>query len=198
MNSKRTYFVLIALNCFFVVALIGGAYLANQLLANQSKSLVKLRLQAGSLDAQATALTKAKQEVKKYSELSNIARSIVPQDKDQAQTVREIVNIAARNGIQLGSVTFPTSTLGQKATAGSSSAHSQLSIVKGINGVFTLQIVVQSSPGAQIPYSKLLDFLNDLEHNRRTALVSDISLTPNDTNNNNVSFNITLVEYLKP
>jgi hypothetical protein len=183
-----------------VVALLAGAFVANSLLSKESKKLVSQRLQISTLDAQASALTKAKQDVNNYSELSNIAKSIVPQDKDQAQTVREIVNIAARNGIKLGSITFPTSTLGEKATPGigSSLTHSQLAPVVGINGVFSLQIVVQSDPNSPILFSKLLGFLDALEHNRRTALVSDISLTPDDSNNSKLTFNLTLDEYIKP
>lgn len=198
MNSKRTYFVLLGVNCVLIFALLAGAYVANSLLVSRSKRLVEQRLQTSTLNAQATALGKAKQDVANYSELSNIAKSIVPQDKDQAQTVREIVNIAAKNGIKLGSITFPSSTLGQKATPGTTSSISQLAAVPGLSGVLSLQIVVQSDPNAPILYSKLLDFLDDLEHNRRTALVSDISLTPNSNNNNKLTFNLTLDEYLKP
>jgi len=200
MNSRRTYIMLIIINCLLVAALLAGTYAANMLLVKQSKKLVDQRLQSATLAAQSTALTKAKQEVAKYSELSNIARSIVPQDKDQAQTVREIVNIAGRHGIKLGSITFPTSTLGQKATPGNVSplTLSQLLPVIGINGVYSLEIVVQSDPNAPISYNKLLNFLDALEHNRRTALVSDISLTPNDRNNNTLTFNLTLDEYVKP
>jgi len=36
----------------------------------------------------------------------------VPQDKNQAEAVREIVNLAAANGVTLASITFPTSSLG--------------------------------------------------------------------------------------
>ncbi|MCA9325114.1 hypothetical protein KDA23_03565 [Candidatus Saccharibacteria bacterium] len=198
MNSRRTFLVLFVVNCILILALLAGAYFANSLLVSRSKKLVTQRLETATLDAQATALVRAKQDVATYSELSNIARSIVPQDKDQAQTVREIVNIAAKNGIKLGSITFPSSTLGQKATAGAVSGISQLAAVPGLTGVLSLQIVVQSDPNAPILYSKLLDFLDDLEHNRRTALVSDISLTPNSNNNNKLTFNLTLDEYLKP
>jgi hypothetical protein len=44
----------------------------------------------------------------------------------------------------------------------------------------------------------MLDFLKGLENNRRTALVSDITITPDSKNSSNVSFNLTLDEYIKP
>jgi hypothetical protein len=198
MNSKRTFYVLLGLNCLLVLGIFGAAYGIDQLLVAQSKKIVGQRLEIQTLDAQTAALGLAKKDVTKYTELAAIAKSIVPQDKDQAQTVREIVNIAAANGIKLGSVSFPSSTLGAKATGSLSTLTlSQLTPVKGINGVYSLKVVVQSDTASPVPYSKFISFLAALEHNRRTALVSNITLTPDAKNPNNISFSLSLDEYIK-
>jgi hypothetical protein len=200
MSSKRTFFVLCGLLIVLVAGLVAGTYVVNGMITKQADQIKKQRLQIQSLDAQSTALVKAKQDVEKYEDLAVIAKSIVPQDKDQAQTVREIVKIAGRQGIRIGSITFPTSSLGGSigTKAVGNPAQSQLQPVKGITGVFNLQITVQSDSSTSVPYSKFLSFLAALEHNRRTALVSGITLTPDAKNSSNVSFTLTLDEYIKP
>jgi hypothetical protein len=205
MRSRHTFIILLIINSLLILALFGAAYGIDQLLTTQSKTLAAQRLQTQTLDAQSSALVKAKKDVKQYQDLANIASSIVPQDKDQAQTVREIVNIAAANGVKLGTISFPTSTLGQAANglpttsqSVGSQARSQLTPVKGIPGVYSLEIVVQSDTNNPVPYGKFTSFLTALEHNRRTALVSNLNLNPDSKNSSNVGFSLTLDEYIKP
>jgi hypothetical protein len=206
MSSKRLYYSMLALIGILIVGLIGGAYEADQLLQQQSDSLVQNRLQAAVLEQEQIDLARAKQDIKKYQDLAAIAKSVVPQDKDQAQTVREVVNIANSNGILLSSITFPSSTLGigvgGKPASGTVSSSkqqlSQLTPVKGIAGVYDLQLTVQSDSNHPVEYSRFISFLSALEHNRRTALVSSITLQPNDKNRDTLSFTLILDEYIKP
>ena len=55
-----------------------------------------------------------------YSPLEKIAKIVVPQDKDQAKAVLEIVKIAGESGIKPTAINFPVSTLGNAATGASS------------------------------------------------------------------------------
>src|SRR6185437_14729873 len=103
MTSKRLYFVLIASVCLLVVGLFGGVYGADKLLSAQSSRLVSNRLQTQVLGDEQQQLARAKSDIKKYQDLATVAASVVPEDKDQAQTVREIVNIAQTNGVALSS-----------------------------------------------------------------------------------------------
>jgi hypothetical protein len=194
MSSKRIFFIQLAVLLLLVAGLFGATYVAHGLIVKQADILRAQRLQTQTLDAESTALAKAKKDIAKYRSLATIAKSIVPQDKDQAQTVREIVNIAARKGVNIGSITFPSSTLGD----GTGAAQSQLLPVAGLSGVYYLQLTVKSSDTVSVPYDRFIAFLDGLEHNRRTALVSSITLTPDEKNSNNVGFTLTLDEYLKP
>ncbi len=212
MNSKRLYFIMLAAVCLLVVGLVGGAYGASSFLQTESQAVVKARSKAAALEQQQTQLAKAKASIVKYQSVGNIAKSIVPQDKDQAQAVREIVKIANENGISLSTLTFPTSTLGAGvAPAGTPGATpapaaapaagpnlSQLKPAVGIAGVYILQITVQSDATRPIPYAKFVDFLAGLERNRRTALVSAVSLQPDAKDPSQVSFTLTIDEYIKP
>lgn len=194
MSSKRLYFTLLGVICLLVLGLIGGSYEAAQLLTDQSKQLVANRQQVAVLSRDHDELSKARQEIKKYQELATIAKSVVPQDKDQAQTVGQIVSIANANGIALNSITFPNSTLGASAN----SALSQLLPVKGTSGVYNLQLTVTSDPTRPVDYAKFISFLNALEHNRRTAEVSSINLQPVSNNRGKLSFTLVLEEYIRP
>jgi len=112
MNSKRLYFGLLGVIALLIVALVGGAYGIDTLLSEQAKSLADKRLQVDVLNTEQQQLTQAKRDIQKYQDLATIAKSVVPQDKDQVQTVRQIASLAAQYQISLMSITFPSSTLG--------------------------------------------------------------------------------------
>lgn len=216
MTPKRLFFAQIGVICLLLIALPIGAYGINSLLTSRSSKLTSLKAKSQALNQEQLSLANAKKEVAKYSSLQQIAQSIVPEDKDQAEAVREIVNIASANGISLASVTFPASSLGgssigstpggsntasqspSAAANSSSSKLSQLQRVTNIPGVYDLQITVQSDINQPVSYDSFVNFLNDLEHNRRTAQISSISLQPATSNANLLTFGLVLNEYIKP
>jgi Na+-translocating ferredoxin:NAD+ oxidoreductase RnfG subunit len=217
MNSKRLFIILIGLITLMSAGLIAGAYGVNTLMSSQSNKLISLRAKYQALSQEQISLINAKKEIQKYSSLEQITQAVVPQDKDQAEAVREIVNIAANNGIGLGAITFPDSTLGNSTSGATSSsttsptvnaqaanvnspanALSQLIPVKTIAGVYELSITVQSNSSSSVPYDQFINFLTDLEYNRRTSQVSSITLTPDPKNPNNLTFSLTIEDYIKP
>ena len=197
-NSKRLYFVLLGTIALLVIGLIGGAYGVAKMLSGESKQLVSNRLQVAVLANEQLQLANAKKDVQKYQGLSTIAKSIVPQDKDQAQAVRQIVDIANANGIAISSITFPSSTLGTATAKTGKQQLSQLTQVKDVSGVYSLQLTVQSDNAHPVPYTQFIGFLDALEHNRRTALVTSITIQPNSKNRSTLSFTLILNEYIKP
>ncbi|HEX4774407.1 MAG TPA: hypothetical protein VH234_02735 [Candidatus Saccharimonadales bacterium] len=216
MNSKRLYLVLSGVACLLILGLVAGTYGADSLLTSQSNKLVKLKAKSQALDQEQLILVKIKKQVQTYSNLNQVAKEVVPQDKDQAETVREIANIAATNKIELASISFPQSSLGgvggsttsgsasiapaqAKGAAGSKATTlSQLTPVKNIPGVYLLQIVIANDPTQSVPYAQFISFLQGLERNRRTAQVSTVVIQPGSHQSDNVSFTLTLNEYIKP
>lgn len=201
MNSRKYFYILSGILFLFICAIIAGTVVANMLLQKQSKKLSVLKVENESLEIQQNALIQAKADVEKYSDLDKITKSVVPQDKDQAKTVREIVTIAGQNNIPIKSVSFQTSTLGDAAGSGAVAPGtpkipvSQVKPVEGISGVYTLEVQVGSD--GKVSYQNFLKFLDGLEKNRRTAHVTGISLDPSD-NGTKLVFNLTLNAYLKP
>jgi hypothetical protein len=201
-KAKQLYYMLIAGCCVAFVALIGIAFGANKLLSQRADKLSALRALNNAAEQQQTSLLQDKMDIAKYGNLNTIAASIVPQDKDQAEAVRQIVNIATANGIpQLTSISFPASTLGVTSSGNPRPNLTQLIPVNGINGVYNLQITVglqATNTTSTVPYTSFLNFLSGLEQNRRTAQVTSVSISPGPKNPNNVSFTLVINEFIKP
>lgn len=217
MNSKRAYYLLFGIATIVVLATIGGAYSSKQILATKSVQLVSLKASLMGYNQQQTRLIQAKKDISTYDGLYKIAKVVVPENKNQAETVRQIVKLAADNAIVLGSITFPSSNLGTgpagviapgaaaptlsgsapKAAIGNSNL-SQLTPVTGSPGVYVLQITVASDATKPASYSQLISFLSALEHNRLTAEVTTVNIVPDSTLPDRFSFTLSLNSYIKP
>lgn len=206
MNSKRIFFVMIGVLVILVGGTIGSAYVANMLLEKQATTLKGLKLLADVNDQEKTSLAQAKKDIVKYNELQQIAKTIVPQDKDQAETVRDIVQMASDSGFKPTSITLPSSTLGATAASGTtggaapatSTNLTQLTPVKGNPGLYILEITINQDSNSPIPYTEFIDFLSRMEQNRRTALVTSVVLQPSAKDPSMLSFTLTLDKYIKP
>jgi hypothetical protein len=212
MNSKRVFFILSGLIVFLFAGLVGATFGVNSLLSKRGNELVTTKASNSALGQEQVSLVKAKKDIKKYSDLEKIVHSVVPEDKDQAEAVRELVKIADTYNVTLSSISFPASTLGSgpngtaapststTASSGNSktSALSQLTQVKNIPGVYLLEITVKGDSTHPVRYDKFVSFLQALENNRRTAQVSSISITPDIQDRNYLSFSLILNTYIKP
>lgn len=203
MSSKKLYFTLISVLVLLGVGIILGVFEADSLLQKYSKTLVDKKAESAALDAQQTQLVQDKKDIAKYEGINKTAKSIVPQDKNQAESIRQIVKIAHESNIpRLSSVTFPTSTLGGSGTTilhhATKNNLTQLTPVPGISGVYTLPITITANDVDAVPYTTFIKFLKGLEQNRRTAQVSSISVVPSSKNLSYVSFTLMIDEYIKP
>lgn len=187
---------------------IASVVVGSSMLKTKSAELTELKIQDRLIEEQQIALIQANKDIEKYQELEIIAKSVVPQDKDQARTVREIIKLADDANIVISNITFPASTLGQKPvpaptsdgstpTRNQTPALSQVKPVDGITGLFQLEVSIQVSEIAPT-YNQLIDFLDKLEQNRRTAQVTSITINPSNPNRNLVEFNLTMNVFVKP
>lgn len=202
MSPKRTFLgmvgTLVVLSALFVAA----TYFGSKFIAREGENLTALKLEAAVLEKQSEALQRAKKDIVEYEELETIAKTIVPQDKDQAQTVLELVNLANQAGIDITSVRFPASELGASSKGSkkkdSNPDLSQLTALSSPKGVYSMRIDIETNKDIPVSYNQLLDFLRRLENNRRTAQVTNISITPEEGDRNIVSFTLALTSYVKP
>lgn len=209
MNPKRFFYVMTAL---FSLSIIGGGamlYFANSVLQKRSTNVVELKLQSAEVEAQLAAYQAAKKDVEKYAYLENIIKTALPQDKDQARTVREIFALATQSGITIKSVQFPTSTLGSvsggtlpSSTVTPTAAVTQAKPVEGLKGVYSVETIVTpyaDGENYKVTYAQLIDFLGRIESNRRAMQVASIQLNPlGQTATDSISFTVTLNIFIKP
>ncbi|MFZ1483781.1 MAG: hypothetical protein WAS36_02115 [Candidatus Saccharimonadales bacterium] len=199
MTAKRMFYLLSTLVILLSIGVVGVGYVANAALTSKSNELSKLKAEAEATQSLQSLLQKNKSDLVRYKELNNIARAVVPQDKDQAQTVGEINKIARESGIsRLASISFPASTLGAVTATKPAGGITQVTPVAGISGVYLLPITVTVDPNRPVTYGQFVTFLKKLEQNRRTAQVTDISLKPDPKNPNAISFTLVVNEYIKP
>lgn len=216
MSSKRTFYVMIGLILLFMLGSVASAYEINGMLGNQSRTLVDAKAKLAALQQEQVELRQAKKDIATYNDLYQISKVVVPENKDQVEAVRQIVNIAGSSGVSIKDITFPASTLGGNKIVGQAGAGSvspagasalgsgnaatlsQLQKVPNIPGVYVLQLTVDGVTNSSAnSYPELINFLAGLERNRLTALVSDIVITP-PTSEGQFQFTLTLNIYIKP
>ncbi len=218
MNSKRFFFVMLGVFGLSIAGGIAMLYFANNILESRSQNVVSLKLESRELEEQQSAYQKAKADVEKYAYLNDIIKSALPQDKDQARSVREIFTLAEQSGIKIRSIQFPSSTLGAKATAPAASADgstpttpsaaasataiTQAKPVDGLKGVYGIETIVTpyaDNDDYRVTYSQLIEFLERIESNRRAMQVSSIQLTPlGQDESDSISFVLVLNIFIKP
>jgi len=223
MSNKKMYYGMIGLVTVISIGFVAVIFLGNNMLKSSSSELQELKLKDRILQEKQTALVKAKQDIDKYQDFEETAKSVVPQDKDQAKAVRQIINLAKESGIKIQSISFSASSLGgsgatqssgqnqnpdapgaskPNATTNSKKAVSQAVPVAGVNGVYSLEMIIipDTEAGSPITYTQFLDFLQKLENNRRTAQVTQIRVDPvdNESGSPYVDFSLTVNIFLKP
>lgn len=198
---------MIGVNIFIAVATIGCVVYGDILLKKQSDIIVSQKTENAVVEKEQVALVQAKQDLIKYADLQKIAKQIVPQEKDQALTTRQIITLADKAGIRIGSIGFPSSTLGNAAAKKTTDSTaptpvtsdiSQAKPVTGIKNLLSLDISVTSDTAKPSSYSKVVAFLESLENNRRTAQVSQINIQPDSKDSSLLNFSLTLTVYIKP
>lgn len=201
MSSKKVFWGMCVIFGLLTIGFFCSIMYGNSILKDSASSLLDLKLKSRILNEQQTALTKAKNDIAKYKDFDSVAKTVVPQDKDQAKAVREIIRIAEQSNIKIGSIAFPASDLGtasgtkstvnqnpdapksaaEQTPASSKSPVSQAVPVPGVTGVYSLEMNIlqdtaETSPA--VTYTQLLTFLKLLENNRRTAQVTQIRIDP--------------------
>lgn len=202
MNSKRFFFVMIGAVAFLTIIFGALAYNSSKILQAEGNKLLELKLADSVLNKQEKGLEQAKRDIKEYSNLENITKSIVPENKDQASTIAEISTMANEAGINLGSIEFPESELGQvaqkKGAKQVDNSKTQLTELPDLKGVYVMEIKISSHNQLPVSYDQIIKYLDMLESSRRTAQVTDIDILPDVENPSKFSFTITLNTYVRP
>ncbi|HUD03290.1 MAG TPA: hypothetical protein VMR51_00640 [Patescibacteria group bacterium] len=208
MTAKKFYFIMIGLLALSIAGAIAMLYFGNSLMQKNANKLVNAKLSNVSADTEEQSYLNARKDLEKYSSLNATIQKILPKSKDQAQAVKELYQIGDETGIVIDKIQFPTSTLGQKtattsstATTASSAASvvTQAQPVTGMPGVLGIDIEIGLLPasGKSISYDNMIKFLQNVEANRRSMQIKNISVQA-DTQNGGITFDATLTIFIKP
>ena len=216
LNSKNVRLGLIGSLAVLTVAFFGTAFFGLSVLSSKSQSLVKLKSQSQNTENRLSNLEQAKKEVDKYNYFKAVAKTVIPSEKNQAEAVLEIYQMAQQSGISIQSITFPASTLGQStgtpaagaptdatSAAAASKALTQAKPVSGIAGLYSLELTITPDsskdvpPSLQVTFPKMLDFLKHIENNRHTAQITQVGIQP-ATDSQTLSFTLTINIFIKP
>ena len=214
LDSKNLRWLLLGGLALSVVLFVAVTFLGLSILSSESKHMVDLKVQSQTADNQLSNLEQSKKDIEKYSYFKQVASTVIPNDKNQAETILEINQIAQAAGISIQSITFPASNLGAPAASASgttdatsssstSAAISQAKPVTGINGLYSLELTItpesdKTVPAAkQVTYAKMLDFLDRIENNRHTAQITNFNIQP-ASNNQTLGFSLTINIFIKP
>lgn len=209
LNSKNLRWVL--MGALLLSALVFALILFSGLsrLSRASQHMVGLKVQSETAENQLTNLEQSKKNIEKYSYFKDVARTVIPNDKDQAEAVLELNQMADAAGIQLQSISFPASNLSagtaatSAASATSSAVISQAKPVTGIPGLYSLELTITPDTGSTVPpakkvtYAKMLDFLNRIENNRHTAQITQVNIQPS-ADGQTIGFTLTINIFIKP
>lgn len=208
MNSKKLFIVLLSSLFLIFAGSIAITVYSVKIFSKSGEELMNSKTEEAILKNDIKELKKAKLDLKKYLELDKVARAIVPQEKDQARTVREIIALANESKIGIDSIKFPESTLGQKLPPKSKSTNksrstmpegsTQIMEIEGLKGVYVMPIDVVVGEDNATTYSQLIDFLSRLEKNRRTSHINSLSIDNSEKDSKLIEFSIQINAYIKP
>ena len=224
LTSKNLRLILQILLGLSVLLFIALMFVGLSVLSAKSREVVDLKLKDRTAEAQLSALKVAKAEIQTYAYFKDIAKKVIPSDKDQDQAVVEIFTLANESGLDISEITFPPSELGGTSGAAtaspnsapstssqstpapsggtSKSAISQAKPVEGISGLYSLKINIDPDAiGPTLPYSRFITFLQKLENNRRTAQITKVDIDPGEPEYSGpelINFTLELNIFIKP
>lgn len=202
-NAKKMYFILIAVLVLMGVAIMSMLYLSRDYMASSEKELVAAKLEIIKLNATEEVYTENINNLKKYGNMADILKQVVPSEKDQAKAVRELNQIMVENGFKINTIAFQSSQLNKKTTVVknpdpavvAAPSVSQAKPVKGLQGVMAMDVNVQITSHDESPVTtnQILGMLHQIENNRRNMRVSSINFNAGEE-----SVSIKLKLFIKP
>lgn len=218
MTSKRLYYILLSTLLILIIGIGVSVYFGNKIMQDKANELKIIDLEDKVTTKKLSLLQNAKKELNDNKDLQATIDEALPKTKNQAEVVAELYQMAAQSNIKISSITFPSSTLGDKkastgsaSTDGSSaqsstasntptsnSTSTQTKPVPSVSGVNSVDVALTFAPtsGESIPYNNMLEFLSLVEQNRRTMLINTLQITP-DLKNGGVSFSVNLKLFVK-
>jgi len=175
-KSQRAFFAMIALLILSAGSAVGVFYMMRSQLEDKSQEVHDLKVEKEVISEQIKIFEDAKAKVEELSYVEDIAEAVLPSTKDQAEGVAELRKFADTAGMTIQSISFG----GGVSEDASDLEISQTIAVSGLAGVRLLPTTVAFAPGSS--YNDILEFLEQIESNRRKMQIANVTISPNDAN----------------
>lgn len=191
LSSKQAFYGF----CAGILVVLAGTgftmYWAKNQLEARRLQINEKRVESQELDDKTARAKTLREQLNELSDIVSVSAEVLPDAKSQENIVGELLSLAANRGISLETIAFD----GGSATGSSNPETSQATQVVGMTGVFSLG--VQTS--VETDYENILQFLEDIENNKRQFEVTNISIAPSATEGSSLfSAQLTLVTYIQP
>lgn len=187
LTSQNAFYLLLAVLIISIVAVIFMLKWANGQLEAKSNAIAEKREQSAMLERQTEQARLYKTELEELGDLTEVVDTILPESKSQENVVGELVDIAAKRGLKLENIAFAGSADEKNPET------SQTEKVKELPGVFALKVETQIVTN----YENVLQFLEDLENNRRQFEVTSLAIEPKE-DGVNFTASLSISTYIKP
>lgn len=187
-TSKQAFFGL----CAGIVLSLAGTvfilYWANSQLEIRKDQINEKRTESQELDNNITRAKSLREQLDELSDIVKVSSEVLPSSKSQENIVGELLALASKRGLTLESISFEGAS-----SDPTNPETSQAELLKDISGVYSLGIQTSITTD----YENILQFLEDVENNKRQFEITDISIAPvPDTNQFDAQ--LTLVTYIQP
>lgn len=186
MSAKKAFIIICSL---VLLTLVGGGavyYFADQYLSRKAHEISVLKADLEIVELKIATARQAETDLERLSFIKDIADEVLPPDKIQSDVVGELVEFARDANVRLDAINFqPTDTQAQVPI-------SQTEPLQGVPGVNTLPITLTINGS----YNNILEFLKNIETNRRKMQVETMSLSP-DAETGRLSSNIEVNVYVR-
>lgn len=174
-KTQQVLFGMLGVLAISIAVGVGTFYMMRGQLKEKSEEVAELKIEKEVISEQISVYRDAQKKVEDLSYIEDIAEAVLPDTKDQAEGIAELRKFADESGVTIETISFG----GSVAADASELEISQTIAITGLSGVRFLPTTIQFQPGAS--FSQVLKFMEKIENNQRKMQITNVSLTPSET-----------------
>lgn len=170
MTPRRMNTVLIAILALLVVGAGGFVFFANDSLTKTAQHTSRLMADIEVAEKQIKTYSATKQRVESLGYVNELAAKVLPDSEEQSVVVTELSTFAQREELVVSGIEFVDSPVAKKSSDKSKKDGTP-------KDVEVVSVVMKLK---EVPYNRLLKFLDSVEGNQRKMQITNLSLKPDE------------------
>lgn len=168
MTAKKFFYSMAATLILSIFAVFGMIYLGNNLLKGESQKIADAKANEEILEQKKRVKVQLEKRIKEIDDIKKLAIKFLPTSKNQEELIVEFYAIAKKYNINVTGISFNDSGLAV-------SGQSQTAVNKELKGVLAFPFRLQNFT---TDFATLINFMNEIENNRRRMQITTIDLQP--------------------